>query len=72
MTRSPMDVLPPNLRSVNWEHGMLLTPEHFLRQERYLESLVAWGTRFLTTGAGLVGGGVRHPESDLGTVPLRS
>lgn len=56
------------LRSVNWEHGMLLTPDHFLRQERYLESLVGWGMRFLTTGAGLVGGGMRLPESDLGTV----
>ena len=57
-----------NLRSVNWEHGMLLTPDHFLRQERYLESLVAWGTRYLMPGSGLVGGGVRQPESDLGTV----
>ena len=56
------------LRSVNWEHGMLLTPEHFLRQERYFESLVAWNTRFLVTGSGLIGGGVRLPESDLGTV----
>ncbi len=57
-----------NLRSVNWEHGMLLTPDHFLRQERYLESLNAWGARFLSASAGLVGGGVRLPESDLGTV----
>ncbi len=57
-----------NLRSVNWEHGMLLTPEHFLRQERYLESLAAWGMSYLTPAAGLVGGGVRLPESDLGTV----
>jgi hypothetical protein len=56
------------LRSVNWEHGMLLTPEHFLRQERYLESLVDWGMRYLTSGTGLVGGGIRLPESDLGTV----
>ncbi len=56
------------LRSVNWEHGMLLTPEHFLRQERYLESLAAWGLSYLSPAAGLVGGGVRLPESDLGTV----
>ncbi len=56
------------LRSVNWEHGMLLTPEHFLRQEHYLESLSAWGMRYLLHGAGLVGGGVRLPESDLGTI----
>ena len=57
-----------NLRSVNWEHGMLLTPDHFLRQEQYLESLSAWGMRYLLTGNGLVGGGVRLPESDLGTI----
>ena len=56
------------LRSVNWEHGMLLTPDHFLRQERYLESLNAWGMRYLAQGSGLVGGGVRLPESDLGTI----
>ena len=64
-SQNPEDL---TLRSVNWEHGMLLTPEHFLRQERYLESLAGWALRFLTPGAGLVGGGVRLPESDLGTV----
>lgn len=58
----------PNLRSVNWEHGMLLTPDHFLRQEQYLESLSAWAMYYLSSGHGLVGGGVRIPESDLGTV----
>jgi hypothetical protein len=57
-----------NLRSVNWEHGMLLTPDHFLRQEQYLESLSAWSLRYLAAANGLVGGGVRIPESDLGTV----
>ncbi len=56
------------LRSVNWEHGMLLTPEHFLRQEKYLESLAGWSQRYLAAGSGLVGGGIRLPESDLGTV----
>ncbi len=56
------------LRSVNWEHGMLLTPDHFLRQEQYLESLNAWAMRYLAQGSGLVGGGVRLPEADLGTV----
>ncbi|MGI4853434.1 MAG: hypothetical protein ACRYF4_05210 [Janthinobacterium lividum] len=56
------------LRSVNWEHGMLLTPDHFLRQEQYLESLNAWGMRYLSQGSGLVGGGVRLPEADLGTI----
>ena len=57
-----------SLRSVNWEHGMLLTPEHFLRQERYLEALAGWGMHYLVPGTGLVGGGIRLPESDLGTV----
>lgn len=56
------------LKSVNWEHGMLLTPEHFLRQEHYLESLLFWNIGYLTTGSGLVGGGVRMPASDLGAV----
>ena len=56
------------LKSVNWEHGMLLTPEHFLRQEHYLESLTFWTVGYLTTGSGLVGGGVRLPTSDLGAV----
>ena len=60
--------LNPSLRSVNWEHGMLLTPDHFLRQERYLEALAGWGMRYLVPGTGLVGGGIRLPESDLGTV----
>jgi hypothetical protein len=57
-----------HLRSVNWEHGMLLTPDHFLRQETYLESLVAWNLRFTSASAGLVGGGVRLPETELGAV----
>ena len=69
MTEPRSDLrLEPTLRSVNWEHGMLLTPDHFLRQELYLESLNAWGMRYLLNGSGLVGGGVRLPESDLGTV----
>lgn len=57
-----------SLRSVNWEHGMLLTPDHFLRQEAYLESLVAWSLRFTAAGSGLVGGGVRLPETEMGAV----
>src|SRR5215469_10914005 len=56
------------LKSVNWEHGMLLTPDHFLRQEHYLESLLFWSIGYLTTGYGLVGGGVRLPASDLGAI----
>jgi hypothetical protein len=65
MERSMKEI---RLRSVNWEHGMLLTPDHFLRQERYLESLFGWALRFIMPGAGLVGGGVRLPDSDLGTL----
>jgi hypothetical protein len=56
------------LKSVNWEHGMLLTPEHFLRQEHYFESLLFWSVGYLTKGTGLIGGGVRLPASDLGAV----
>lgn len=49
---------------------MLLTPEHFLRLERYFESLFYWGLRYMTTGHGLIGGGVRLPVPDLGSVRL--
>lgn len=59
---------PLHLRSVNWEHGMLLTPDHFLRQERYLESAAAWATRYLASADGLIGGGVRLPTTELGAV----
>ncbi|HEX3437332.1 MAG TPA: type VI secretion system baseplate subunit TssK [Pseudacidobacterium sp.] len=59
-----------HLRSVNWEHGMLLTPEHFLRLEQYFESLFHWGMRYMTTGHGLLGGGTRLPAPDLGAVRL--
>jgi hypothetical protein len=58
------------LRSVNWEHGMLLTPEHFLRLEEYFESLFYWGLRYMSAGHGLIGGGVRLPLPDLGAVRL--
>jgi len=49
----------PYFRSVNWTTGMLLTPEHFLRQDRYVEEQVAWLLRYCLAGTGLVGGGVR-------------
>jgi hypothetical protein len=54
------------LHSVNWEHGMLLTPDHFLRQERYFDSMVLWALRYLTSAYGLVGGGPRLAESERG------
>ena len=47
---------------------MLLTPEHFLRSEQYVESLFRWGLRYITTGHGLIGGGVRLPLPDLGAL----
>ncbi len=55
-----------NLNSVNWEHGMLLTPDHFLREERYVDSLVLWMLRYLGHQYGLVGGGPRLAEIERG------
>lgn len=43
------------LSSVNFEHGMLLTPDHFLRQERYFDSMLLWVLRYTTNAYGLVG-----------------
>lgn len=54
------------LRSVNWEHGMLLTPNHFLRQERYFDSLFLWTLRYMTNARGLVGPGPRVSENEIG------
>ena len=56
------------LGSVNWEHGMLLTPDHFLRQEDYLDSAILWMLRYATNAFGLVGGGPRLPEAERGAV----
>lgn len=61
---------PIRLRTVNWEHGMLLTPDHFLRLEHYVESLFHWGLHYTTAGYGLIGGGARLPVPDLGAVRL--
>ena len=46
-------------RSVNWITGMLLTPEHFLRQDDYIDEALGWVLRHCVAGVGLVGGGVR-------------
>ena len=62
---NPDDV---KLSSVNWEHGMLLTPDHFLRQERYFEAGLLWALRYASSSYGLVGGGPRLPESERGAV----
>ena len=58
------------LSSVNWEHGMLLTPDHFRRQEQYFDSLVLWALRYTTSAYGLVGGGPRLPEAERGAARL--
>lgn len=55
-----------NLGAVHWEHGMLLSPEHFLRQERYFESRLAWLLRYASAAYGLVGGGPRLSENEHG------
>ncbi|HUA83762.1 MAG TPA: type VI secretion system baseplate subunit TssK [Bryobacteraceae bacterium] len=53
---------------MNWEHGMLLTPDHFLRQERYFEASLLWALRYVTNVYGLVGGGPRLAEAERGAV----
>ena len=63
-----MDPDDIKLNSVNWEHGMLLTPEHFLRQERYFDSAILWMLRYGNPTFGLVGGGPRLPEAERGAV----
>jgi hypothetical protein len=63
-----MDSDDIKLGSVNWEHGMLLGPDHFLRQERYVDSALLWMLRYATNAFGLVGGGPRLPEAERGAV----
>src|ERR1700682_1123766 len=60
----PDDII--DLRSVNWSQGMFLTPDHFLRQERYFDSALLWAIRYATATAGLVGGGPRVNPSERG------
>jgi hypothetical protein len=55
-----------DLRSVNWSQGMFLTPDHFLRQERYFDSALLWLLRFVVDSAGLIGGGPRIEPSERG------
>src|SRR6266511_4171510 len=56
-----------DLGSVNWAQGMLLTPEHFLRQEKYFDSALLWAIHFAMDGYGLVGSGGRAEPADRGT-----
>jgi hypothetical protein len=60
----PDDII--DLRSVNWSQGMFLTPDHFLRQERYLDSVVLWVLRHVLQSSGLIGGGPRVGSSERG------
>ena len=63
-----MDPEDIKLESVNWQHGMLLTPDHFLRQERYYDSALLWMLRYSSPSFGLIGGGPRLSESERGAV----
>lgn len=47
------------LKSVHWLTGMLLTPQHFERQDQFIEAAARWAVRYTLPGAGLVGGGLR-------------
>ena len=54
------------LRSVNWISGMLLTPEHFGAQDRYIDSAFGWLLRNAIPATGLLGGGVRLDAAERG------
>ncbi len=47
------------LKSVHWLTGMLLTPQHFERQDEFIEAAARWAVRYGLPSAGLVGGGLR-------------
>lgn len=51
------------LMRVNWSTGMLLTTEHFARQDAASEAASKWGWRHLRTASGLVGPGARNREA---------
>src|SRR5262245_29857136 len=55
-----------NLGSVNWTQGMLLTPEHFLKQERYFDSALLWAIHYALDAYGLVGSGGRVEPAERG------
>jgi len=54
------------LKSVNWTTGMLLSPQHFRRQEAFLEESVTWLLQYCLSSTGLVGPGVRIPPGARG------
>ncbi|HKX30031.1 MAG TPA: hypothetical protein VJ302_20245 [Blastocatellia bacterium] len=45
---------------------MLLTPDHFLRQERYFDSSLLWVMRYASDSYGLVGAGARGKAAERG------
>src|SRR4249920_2310126 len=55
-----------DLHSINWSQGMFLTPDHFLRQERYFDSALLWAVRYASATAGLIGGGPRVNSAERG------
>ena len=59
-----------SFRSVNWTTGPLLTPEHFLQQDRHNEELVVWLLRYCVPVSPLVGGGVRLDVVEQGLAKL--
>ena len=61
-----MTELNGRTRSVNWMTGMLLTPEHFLRQDSYINASFEWLLRYCIPATGLVGGGVRLESGQRG------
>lgn len=54
------------LKSVNWTTGMLLSPQHFRRQDAFLEETVGWLLQYCLSSTGLVGPGVRVPPGERG------
>ena len=60
----PDDII--DLRSVNWSQGMFLTPDHFIRQEQYFDSLLLWVMRHASGTSGLIGGGPRVEAAQRG------
>lgn len=54
------------LKSINWTTGMLLSPEHFRRQDAYFDETIGWLLRYCLPGVGLVGGGIRVPGGERG------
>ena len=54
------------LKSINWTTGMLLSPEHFRRQDAYFDETIGWLLRYCLPGVGLVGGGIRVSAGERG------